>query len=97
MQDLENVIGRVVATRRRRLGLTQEALAEATGLHPTYISLVERGLRCPSTRVLIALAEGLGAKPSNLMVSIERELAKVEAKPRTAGKKRPFQRKRDGR
>ncbi len=89
MKDLESVIGRVVATRRKRLGLSQEALAEATGLHPTYISLVERGLRCPSTRVLIALAEGLGARPSNLMASIERELAKGVPKPRAQGKKRP--------
>jgi transcriptional regulator with XRE-family HTH domain len=97
MLDLEIVIGRVVATRRKRLSLTQEVLAEVTGLHPTYISLVERGLRCPSTRVLIALAEGLGTKPSNLMVSIERELAKAKPKPRTSGKKRPSRARRDGR
>lgn len=77
MQDLENVIGRVVAARRKRLGLTQEALSEDTGLHPTYIGLIERGLRCPSTRVLLALAEGLGTRGSNLLASIERELAKT--------------------
>jgi transcriptional regulator with XRE-family HTH domain len=80
MRDLETVIGAVVAGRRKRLGLSQEALAEAAGLHPTYISLVERGLRCPSTRVLIALAGGLETKPSNLLGSIERELAKPPAK-----------------
>lgn len=97
MRDLESVIGRIVAARRKRLGLTQEALAEATGLHPTYISLVERGLRCPSTRVLIALADGLNARPANLMASIERELAKAESKPRTSAKKRPSRVKRDGR
>ena len=76
MQELEKVIGRIVAARRKRLGLSQEALAEATGLHPTYIGLIERGLRCPSTRVLIGLAEGLDTKASTLMANIERELAK---------------------
>jgi transcriptional regulator with XRE-family HTH domain len=76
MRELERAVGSVVAARRRRLGLSQEALAEATGLHPTYISLVERGLRCPSTRVLLALAAGLGAKGSNLLAAIDRELAK---------------------
>lgn len=76
MQDLEKVIGRIVAARRKRLGLSQEALAEATGLHPTYISLIERGLRCPSARVLLSLAKGLSTKASGLMSSIERELAK---------------------
>ena len=97
MRDLESVIGRVVASRRKRLGLSQEALAEATGLHPTYISLVERGLRCPSTRVLIALAEGLGTKPSNLMASVEREIAKARLKPRASAKKRVSRARRGGR
>jgi transcriptional regulator with XRE-family HTH domain len=79
---LENVIGRVVALRRKRRGLSQEALAEATGLHPTYISLVERGLRCPSTRVLLGLAGGLDTRGSSLLAAIERELAKpVKAAP----------------
>lgn len=76
MQDLEKVIGRIVSARRKRRGLSQEALAEATGLHPTYISLIERGLRCPSARVLLSLATGLEMKASSFMSSIERELAK---------------------
>ena len=103
MQELERVIGVVVAAKRNRLGLSQEGLAEAAGLHPTYISLIERGLRCPSSRVLIALAAGLGTKASSLMISIERELAKPKAaviapkKPsskKPAAKKRPAARKR---
>ena len=88
MQELEKVIGRVVAARRKRLGLSQEALAEATGLHPTYISLIERGLRCPSARVLISLAGGLDTKASNLMASIERELAKPKPVKVESEKKR---------
>jgi transcriptional regulator with XRE-family HTH domain len=89
MQELEKVIGRVVATRRKRLGLSQEALAEATGLHPTYISLIERGLRCPSARVILSLAEGLDTKASSLMSSIERELAKPPAKVESEKKRVP--------
>lgn len=76
MQDLEKIIGRIVAARRKRLGLSQEALAEATGLHPTYIGLIERGLRCPSARVVLAIGEGLGYKGSSLLAAVERELAK---------------------
>jgi transcriptional regulator with XRE-family HTH domain len=78
MQSLEMVIGRVVAARRKRLGLSQEALAEGTGLHPTYIGLIERGLRCPSARVILALGEGLGTKGSTLLAAIERELSRPE-------------------
>ena len=97
MRKLESVIGAVVALRRGRLGMSQEALAEAAGLHPTYISLVERGLRCPSTRVLIALAEALGTKPSNLLASIERELAKDVPPAKAPAKKRPPRGMRSGR
>jgi transcriptional regulator with XRE-family HTH domain len=81
MRELETAVGRVVAAKRKRLELSQEALAEATGLHPTYISLVERGLRCPSTRVLLALAHGLDTKGSNLLAAVERELAKTGTPP----------------
>ena len=63
--------------KRRRLGLSQEGLAEATSLHPTYISLIERGKRCPSARVMLSLAAGLGTKGSTLMAAVERELAKT--------------------
>lgn len=85
MPELEKVIGRVMAARRKRAGLSQEALAEASGLHPTYVGLIERGLRCPSTRVLIQLAAALNTKPSGLMSAIERELAKpAPGKPKKA-------------
>ncbi len=93
MPELELVIGRVIAARRKRRGLSQEALAEATGLHPTYIGLMERGLRCPSTRVLIGLAEGLNTKPSALLASIERELAKPPNPKADSAKKRVAPRK----
>ncbi|MBI1320210.1 MAG: helix-turn-helix domain-containing protein [Candidatus Hydrogenedens sp.] len=88
MRELETVIGEVVLSRRKRQRLTQEALAEATGLHHTYIGLIERGLRCPSARVLIALAEGLDTTAASLMASVERELAKAKSAKRPAPKKR---------
>ncbi len=97
MAELEGIAGRVLADRRMRAGLTQEALAEACGLHATYVSQLERGLKSPTVRVLFRLAQAVGVSPSALVRAFERELAKVEAKPRTAGKKRPSQRKRDGR
>jgi transcriptional regulator with XRE-family HTH domain len=86
-QRVEKTIGRVLAARRKRLGLSQEALAEAAGLHSTYISLLERGLRCPSATVLLKLADGLQTKASSLMASVERELA-APAKPPAAAKAR---------
>lgn len=59
--------------RRRRLvrELTQQALAEAAGLHLNYISLMERGQRTPSLDVVLKLARGLGVPASELVTEVE--------------------------
>ena len=45
---------------RTRLGLTQEALADACDLHRTEISLLERRKRSPRLETIVALASALG-------------------------------------
>jgi transcriptional regulator with XRE-family HTH domain len=88
MPELELAAGRVIADRRRRAGHTQESLAEACALHPTYISQLERGLKSPTLGVLVRLAAAMCLAPSALVRGIERELAKPPvAKPPVA--KRP--------
>jgi transcriptional regulator with XRE-family HTH domain len=44
---------------RERVGLSQEALAEACDLHRTEISLLERCKRSPRLETLVILARGL--------------------------------------
>ena len=73
-EGLDDAFGRVLRTTRRRKGLTQEALAFAGNLHPTYVSLLERGKNSPSLRALFVLAEALGVKPSELVARTESEL-----------------------
>lgn len=46
--------------------LTQEQLAEQSGVDQTYISLIERGLRTPSEDIQKRLAAALGVAPSEL-------------------------------
>ena len=41
------------------VGLSQEKLAEAAGLHPTYVSMVERGVRNPTLDVAARIAKAL--------------------------------------
>jgi transcriptional regulator with XRE-family HTH domain len=52
-------LGRAIRELRREHELTIEALAFAAGIHPTYVSSIERGLRNPSWMVLCALAGAL--------------------------------------
>lgn len=58
--------GRRVRDLRKQLGLSQEALAERAGLHWTYVSGVERGIRTPGLDVIGRLAMGLKVSPSEL-------------------------------
>lgn len=48
-----------VLRRRRELGLTQQALAAAVGVHQSEISNIERGASTPNYRTLTKLAAGL--------------------------------------
>jgi transcriptional regulator with XRE-family HTH domain len=54
-----STFARRVRQRRTELGLSQEALAELSGLDRTYISGIERGVRNPTLSTAEKLAEAL--------------------------------------
>jgi transcriptional regulator with XRE-family HTH domain len=55
-------------TRAARIasGMTQEVLAYRAGIHPTYLSGIERGVKNPSVGVLGAIAAALAIPVSTL-------------------------------
>jgi transcriptional regulator with XRE-family HTH domain len=57
---IQRRLGRAVKTVRISRGLTQEQVSAASGLHPTYISDIERGARNPSWEAITKLASGIG-------------------------------------
>ncbi|MGH3915735.1 MAG: helix-turn-helix domain-containing protein [Pseudonocardiaceae bacterium] len=59
--------GERVRARREELGLTQERLAEACGLHWTFIGQVERGRRNISLHNILKIAMGLQLDPGELV------------------------------
>lgn len=63
--------GQRVQAVRKEVGMTQEALAEATGLHPTFISNIERGYRVPTVPTLLKIAAGLGVPPGTLLDGLD--------------------------
>lgn len=60
------VFGDRVRALRLAAGLSQEGLAEASGLHRTYVSSLERGQRNVGLDNIHALADALGVEPARL-------------------------------
>lgn len=52
---------------RLEAGLSQEALGDASDLHRTEVSLLERGARDPRLSTIVRLAGGLGVSPKVLL------------------------------
>ena len=59
-------VGKRIRNLREGKGISQEVLAEKSGLHRTYIGGVERGLRNPSLKSLNRMAKGLGVGVADL-------------------------------
>lgn len=64
-------LGRAVRQLRRANGISQETLAERTGLHRMYVGGIERGERNPSYTNLLKLSAALKVSPSQLLAQAE--------------------------
>lgn len=64
--DVRKRVGNTVRRFREKQGISQEELADRSGLHRTYISGVERGVRNPTIMVLEKIADALGVELSAL-------------------------------
>lgn len=53
---LPRILGKRVQKQRRRLGLTQEELAEKVGISRAYMGYIEQGRNIPSLEVLEKIA-----------------------------------------
>lgn len=69
--EILNPFGRAVRARRKHLGLSQEDLADASGLHRTYIGGVECGHRNLTLTAIAHLSAALEVQPSELLADAE--------------------------
>ena len=61
-------IGRRIATKRRKLRLTQNFVEEQAGLSSKYLSNIEHGRSIPSIDVLMHVADVLHMTPNELLL-----------------------------
>lgn len=78
--DIRRQVGLNVRRWRLLRGWSQEDLAFEAGVHRTYISGVERGVRNPTVLVLYEISKALGVQPARLLEG---------KKPTIPGEKRP--------
>ncbi|HLP92276.1 MAG TPA: helix-turn-helix transcriptional regulator [Nostocaceae cyanobacterium] len=69
--DIRGSFGRAVRRRRRELDLSQEQLAEKSGLHRTYISSIELGKCNVSLDNIEKLAKALNMSIPDLFIKYE--------------------------
>jgi transcriptional regulator with XRE-family HTH domain len=60
---------------RRERGMSQDELSERCDFDRTYPSLLERGLRHPTLRMLLHLADALGTPPEFLVTDTAARLS----------------------
>ncbi len=70
------MLGDTLRYYRKKVGLTQEQLAEKAGIHRTYVSLLERNLKSPTIDTLFLICNALHVKPSSLIKALETEQEK---------------------
>jgi transcriptional regulator with XRE-family HTH domain len=61
------LLGANIRKLRRTRGWSQERLAEISGLHRTYVSGVERGIRNPTLSIVVQFADALKVVPAVLL------------------------------
>lgn len=67
--DIRRQLARNLKRLRLARGWSQEELAGQAGLHRTYVSGVERGVRNPTVAIVAALAKALGVAPAELLAA----------------------------
>lgn len=65
--DIRKQVGLNVKRIRKENNWSQEELAFETGLHRTYVSGIERGIRNPTVTIIARLAVALDVEPDELL------------------------------
>ena len=71
----EKAVGQELYFWRTKKGLSQEKLGFEAGLHRTYISIIERGLKSPTINTLARLCDALEITPDKFLKNVIQRVA----------------------
>ncbi|MBX9687578.1 MAG: helix-turn-helix domain-containing protein [Candidatus Obscuribacterales bacterium] len=74
-------LGKFIKQKRMSLGLSQEELADRAGLHRTYVSDVERGIRNLTLGATWFIAHGLGLDLRDMIEAMDATPENTEIAP----------------
>ena len=77
MQETSVVLGAIIRRLRESKGLSQEAFGQVAGIHRTYVSQLERGLKSPTIAVLIQISLALDTRASHVLQLLEKRLNEI--------------------
>jgi transcriptional regulator with XRE-family HTH domain len=69
-----SLIGQRIAKRRKVLNLTQDDVAETTGLSNNFISNIENNHSIPSIETLMKICEALNATPDYFLLGVYKNI-----------------------
>ncbi len=72
------IVGEVIAYFRKNKGISQEVLSGLADIGRTHLSAIERGERKPTLETLFRLSNALDVKMSDIVIEIEKQLAKSD-------------------
>jgi transcriptional regulator with XRE-family HTH domain len=72
LEKLLVCLGEIITERRLQKGMSQLELAQAAGVHRSYMSDVERGIRNVTLGTLENVAQGLGCNSAELLSAAQK-------------------------
>lgn len=67
----KEIFGEIVQEERKAQKISQERMAQLTGLDRTFISLIENGKRCPTLTTILKISAVLKIPASELLAKLE--------------------------
>jgi transcriptional regulator with XRE-family HTH domain len=70
LQDIEHLVGERIQAIRQKQGITQDQLAERTGLNRVHLYRLETGRQSMTLRTLKIIANTLGVRAADLLKGV---------------------------